>query len=444
MTKLQRKAMVLALSAGIMIGGAFTGNLLFRGQQVYAAEEGMESVSNPFKSLSISEVGDDGIHSISLNKRTVMATDSGLVLKAKAVAVEEDDSTAIFSQGIVYQWNDFTGDESSDLRIQVDGNNPDQAWVVFGENLTLSEKSYLVQVVAEGTSDYDVPYRSEAVIEIEQRPAVVKRAEIIWPDSLRTTITNRNSALELKAKLTDALGRELETETSNLNWSIDNTRDFYIGIDENGNYMLELTSVGREKKEELFTTIRLSVNGVQSERKEIVCAAIDASGDQTTPDQGGDTGDQDSGKEGTTVATDANALLTITSSGNMPTATFSGVADDSVSMLTIPEKASINGTTYTITEIGKKALARNKNIRMLTIRARVCAIGNKAFKKMKKLSILEIYPDNLEVIGRKAFKKLPKGTEVVIYTKNTNLYNAVVQMIKDAGGNNLKFTRKNP
>ena len=146
---------------------------------------------------------------------------------------------------------------------------------------------------------------------------------------------------------------------------------------------------------------------------------------------------------GSVASTDANAMLTVTSgSTGSATAIFAGVKDDSATRLVIPETAAVSGTTYRITGIGKKALAKNSSIRMLSIEAKVQTIDKKAFKKMKKVSTIELYPDNLTSIGKKAFAGLKDGTEVVIYTNDQQRYERVVNMIRNAGGTNLSFTRK--
>lgn len=150
-----------------------------------------------------------------------------------------------------------------------------------------------------------------------------------------------------------------------------------------------------------------------------------------------------SGSGGSAASTDANALLTVTASiTGQATASFAGVSDASATMLVIPETASIGSMAYRITDIGKKALAKNKKIRMLVIEAKVRTIGKKAFLKMKNVTTIELYPDNLISIGNKAFKGIKDGTEIVIHTKDQKKYDNTVKMIKNAGGSKLKFTQK--
>ncbi|MDE5864394.1 MAG: leucine-rich repeat domain-containing protein, partial [Lachnospiraceae bacterium] len=84
--------------------------------------------------------------------------------------------------------------------------------------------------------------------------------------------------------------------------------------------------------------------------------------------------------------------------------------------LSIPNKVILDGTSYTITEIGKKAFKNNKKLEKVVIGDKVETIGAEAFSGCKKLKTVTI-GKNVKTIGSKAFYKCKKLKSITIKTK---------------------------
>ena len=390
-----------------------------------------------FTELGVSEYGDTGYSVIIVEKRTVLATDNSLHLKATAMSVENGKKVS-FSDAIKYHWEDANG-ENGGLTISQDTEDADTAVVKFGENLTLSQKTYKLKVTAKGTSEAGTSYGKVAYIDIIQEAAVIDHIELTKPQPFRTSFSNKNTTISFQSRLLNAAGKALTAGDDKYDWYSDDTAHFEFKRQSGGKATLSLTSSGKESTDELYTTAWLVVDDVRSDRKEIVYVPGGSSSDTIDDSTSLIDDDQNTISNGVITAVGANMLLNVTGSS---TATFTGVIDKNATMLTIPESVAVNGITYYITDIAKKALANNTNIRMLTIEASVQYIGKKAFKGMKSVKTIELYPNAYMEIEKKAFKGLKSGTEVVIYTDDRQQYEMIVDKIKAAGGNNLDFTRR--
>lgn len=84
--------------------------------------------------------------------------------------------------------------------------------------------------------------------------------------------------------------------------------------------------------------------------------------------------------------------------------------------LSIPNKVILDGTSYTITEIEKKAFKNNKKLEKVVIGEKVETIGAEAFSGCKKLKTVTI-GKNVKAIGSKAFYKCKKLKNITIKTK---------------------------
>jgi len=92
--------------------------------------------------------------------------------------------------------------------------------------------------------------------------------------------------------------------------------------------------------------------------------------------------------------------------------------------LVIPKKVTINGITYKVTSIAKKAFYKNKKIKRIIIPNSIVKIGMQAFYKCKKLKKIVIKTSKLKKksIGKKAFKGIHKKANIKIPKKKKKVY----------------------
>ena len=75
---------------------------------------------------------------------------------------------------------------------------------------------------------------------------------------------------------------------------------------------------------------------------------------------------------------------------------------EAVGALEVPESIEVDGKTYPVTSLARKALLKNDKITQLTLPPTVTSIGEQAFQECRNLTTVTL-PDNIETIGRKAF-----------------------------------------
>lgn len=158
-----------------------------------------------------------------------------------------------------------------------------------------------------------------------------------------------------------------------------------------------------------------------------------ASGDGTNTGNGTTTGDKTNEEEnknsdsgaGNDKTTDVvkeyyNSKTGITVSvtnGNKKNATLiSMMASKAKGKVVIPNTVKVDGTTYTITAIGKNAFKGNKKITSVKLGNKIKTIGAGAFSGCKKLKSVTI-GKNVKTIGDKAFYKCTKLTKITIPSK---------------------------
>lgn len=119
--------------------------------------------------------------------------------------------------------------------------------------------------------------------------------------------------------------------------------------------------------------------------------------------------EQENVKAGDTK-TIGNAKYTVTgvSASGKGTVTLSGVKKKTISKITIPDTVKINGKTFKVTKIGKKAFYNCKNLKKVTVKAaNLKSVGKNAFKGTSKKLKITVPKKKL-----KAYKKLFKKVKL--------------------------------
>ena len=75
---------------------------------------------------------------------------------------------------------------------------------------------------------------------------------------------------------------------------------------------------------------------------------------------------------------------------------------EAVGALEVPESIEVDGKTYTVTSVARKAMLKNDKITQLKLPSTVTSIGEQAFQECKNLTTVTL-SDNIETIGKKAF-----------------------------------------
>ncbi|WP_051656538.1 Ig-like domain-containing protein [Butyrivibrio sp. AE3004] len=144
-----------------------------------------------------------------------------------------------------------------------------------------------------------------------------------------------------------------------------------------------------------------------------------------------------------TTGTDKSANTFKVISGSDNNVSYTGNGNKKATSLSIPSTVSDeNGITYTVTEIGAKALKGRSKLKKLTIPATVTTIRSKAFSGCKKLEKITINGNNLKTIESGAFSGISKNAKFTIKTSSKSAYKTLVKRIKKCGGKNATFKWK--
>ena len=94
----------------------------------------------------------------------------------------------------------------------------------------------------------------------------------------------------------------------------------------------------------------------------------------------------------------------------------------------IPATVTIQGKTYKVTTIGKKAFAGNKALKKVVIGKNIKTIGSKAFTNCKKLKTIKIKTTKLtkKSVGAKAFKGINKKVKINVPNKKVASYKKIL------------------
>ena len=110
----------------------------------------------------------------------------------------------------------------------------------------------------------------------------------------------------------------------------------------------------------------------------------------------------------------SNATFEVVSdSPSDPTVKYVKSNNKNAKSVTIPKTITVDGITYTVTEIAAKAFKNNKKLKKITIPETVVKIGNSAFYGCKSLTSIVI-PENVTTIGTKVFYKCSKLKKINI------------------------------
>ena len=165
------------------------------------------------------------------------------------------------------------------------------------------------------------------------------------------------------------------------------------------------------------------------------------------------------------ISDDGKAIYKVTTSDLAKgTVTYVAPTNKKVATVTIPDVVVIDGVTYKVTAIEKKAFKNNKNIKKVTIGKNVKTIGKEAFSGCKKMTSISIGKNVSKIdskafygcsklktltikssklttkkIGSKAFSKTPKSMTVKVPKKKFNAYKSM--LIKRGVNKKAKFKK---
>lgn len=103
-----------------------------------------------------------------------------------------------------------------------------------------------------------------------------------------------------------------------------------------------------------------------------------------------------------------------------------GLASADSTVVTVPDKVTINGTEYQVVQIAEGAFANSENLKELTIEANVAAIEQKAFYQCKKLKKVTIHANKLQKIGTDAFAQIHKKAQILIVGEQMETFAALL------------------
>lgn len=156
-----------------------------------------------------------------------------------------------------------------------------------------------------------------------------------------------------------------------------------------------------------------------------VCMVCGASYENTVPALG----PEKAGK----VLTVNGARYTVLSSEKAEVA-FSGVVNKKTKSVVIPAKITVDGISYKVTAISAKALKGNGTVSSITVGTNVASIGKKAFWGCTGLKNIVLKTSKLskKSVGNAAFKKIGKKTVIKVPAKKKKAYKAILRA-KGAG-----------
>jgi hypothetical protein len=114
---------------------------------------------------------------------------------------------------------------------------------------------------------------------------------------------------------------------------------------------------------------------------------------------------------------------------------FTGVVASAKSVV-IPDTVNYMGYDLKVTEIGDKALMKDKKVKTVTLGANVTKIGKQAFFKATKLKKLKINSNVLTKVGKKAVGKNADGFVVKV---NKSAKKSIKRVFKKAGLKSVKI-----
>lgn len=137
-----------------------------------------------------------------------------------------------------------------------------------------------------------------------------------------------------------------------------------------------------------------------------------------------------------------NAVYKITGTGKNKTAEYIKSTKKNPKSVIIPATVKINGVSYKVTSIGKKAFASKTSLKKVTIGKNIKKIGGKAFYKCKKLRYINVKSVKITAkgIGKAAFKGIYSKPRVNTSKNVKNKYYKV--FVKKGMPKKAKFITK--
>ncbi|MBR6222300.1 MAG: leucine-rich repeat protein [Lachnospiraceae bacterium] len=126
-------------------------------------------------------------------------------------------------------------------------------------------------------------------------------------------------------------------------------------------------------------------------------------------------------EEGTTIkVADTKAEVKVTSSDkDNPTVVYTGTTEKKATSIKIPATVNVDGVTYKITEVSKKAFANNKTVKTVTLGENIEKVGEQAFAGCTALKTVKI-PATVTELGKNAFAGCKKLTNITIAEPKKN------------------------
>jgi hypothetical protein len=109
---------------------------------------------------------------------------------------------------------------------------------------------------------------------------------------------------------------------------------------------------------------------------------------------------------------------------------------------TIPSTIKLDGVTYRVTSIGKKAFYKNTNIQKVTIGKNITKIGKKAFYGCSSLKRITVKTQKLtsDSVDTSAFTKIYKKAKIYLPAAKYKTYKKILK--KAGAGSKAKFYKQ--
>ena len=99
---------------------------------------------------------------------------------------------------------------------------------------------------------------------------------------------------------------------------------------------------------------------------------------------------------------------------------------DRKSSIQVPDKIKIDGISYKVTSIAKKALQNNKNLKSITVGKNVTEIKANAFRGCRNLSSIIIQSKNLQRVGKGALKGIQAKAKIKVPSNKLESYKKIL------------------
>ena len=132
-----------------------------------------------------------------------------------------------------------------------------------------------------------------------------------------------------------------------------------------------------------------------------------------------DEDEEDDVEKGSEIEDKSGSTYTVTQTGKKAEVEYSAPKENAKGTVKIPDKVTINGVSYKVTSVAANAFKNNDKVKKVVLNNNITSIGNNAFSGCKNLKTITITSKNLtsKSISKNAFKgisgkvviKVPKG-----------------------------------